>query len=457
MKKLLLIILALLMCLTACTAQKEQTANTGDASDNASDTVETIPEDALLFTDESGAAAYTVIYPDFPTEIIEAAAEDLRSNLTVVTGAKFAKSTDRDTKTKDKGEILIGLTNREQSKVTETLKEREYVIKVDGNKIVITGGSDYAIITALGEFQAMFSKDAPYVTETLSVSGKADKTQYLVAVTNRSSQQIDIYDLVPASNNTMVKVKSLPISTPAAGLNIRSHTTFGDVVVWCGSKHAEIMSYETGEKIWSTDNAADNAHGIELLPNDVVAVASSSGNEVRFFDIFASSSTYKSMKLEDAHGVLWDPENEVVWALGLSKLTAYKVERTGSGITVTEDTSKSVKLISDYGHDIAPVYGDTDKMWITTSGGLYIYSKSDKTFTTHINGDNNVIKRSNIKGIGNFDDGSILSLYPDGALYEWTTQTINLYFKYGDKLYHTTYMTLGTHYYKCRVLRTDYQ
>ena len=63
MKKLLLIILALLMCLTACTAQKEEAANTGDASDNASETVETIPEDALLFTDESGAAAYTVISP----------------------------------------------------------------------------------------------------------------------------------------------------------------------------------------------------------------------------------------------------------------------------------------------------------------------------------------------------------------------------------------------------------
>lgn len=453
------------MCLVGCNdgsvteppVSDSQSQGSPDGSEDSSPESVSL-EGKLLFTNEAGKAAYTVVYPHYASDIIEEVAKDLCTRLTVATGATFSSSTDRSEKTKNSNEILIGATNREASAGVDMLGTREYVVKVDGKKIVIMGGSDYATLMGLNEFLASFTGDAPYIDEDLSITGKADKDQYLVAVTNRSGKKIDIYDLLPMSETGATKIKSLPIDTAAAGLNIRKHKTWGDVVIYCGSKYAEIMSYENGTQLWSTSSAADNAHGIELLPNDVLAVASSSGNEVRFFDIDdATGHTYVKVTLEDAHGVLWDPQNEVVWALGKTKLTAYKVTKANGTVSVTEDTGRSINLPSEYGHDIAPYYGDTDKLWVTTSSGVYIYKKSAKAFTEHIEGDDGTVVRKDVKGIGNFEDGSILTLHPDGALYEWTTQTINLYFKYGSKLYHGKYTTLGTHYYKCRVVRTDYQ
>ena len=113
-------------------------------------------KDQLSFTNADGKAAYTIVYPEKTIEIIHDAAEALRVALNNATGKKFKKHSDATPGDANTYEILIGDTNRSQSK--HTLKEKEYSIKVDGNKIVITGGSYYSTAVAVSKFKELFSK-----------------------------------------------------------------------------------------------------------------------------------------------------------------------------------------------------------------------------------------------------------------------------------------------------------
>ena len=99
-------------------------------------------------------------------------------------------------------------------------------------------------------------------------------------------------------------------------------------------------------------------------------------------------------------------------------------------------------------------------MWVTVFSKFYIYDKTTKTFIKEVEGDDGLIVRRRVKGIGNFADGSIVTAYPDEletSYQTWTTEKINFYFKLGDKLYYCPFATPDMHHYKCRIICTDYQ
>src|SRR5690606_30888500 len=61
------------------------------------------------------------------------------------------------------------------------------------------------------------------------------------------------------------------------------------------------------------------------------------------------------------------------------------------------------------GHDLAPVYGDTDRLWITTNDLAYQYAKSDRTFTTEFPEGDQINEDRLTKSIGNHPDtGQVL-------------------------------------------------
>ena len=195
------------------------------------------------------------------------------------------------------------------------------------------------------------------------------------------------------------------------------------------------------------------------MPNGVIAIASSSGNEVRFFNPTEKYSKIHdaAVELTDAHGVLWDEQNQVLWAVGRTVLAAYKVTLNADGsITVKEDVARHATIPSDHAHDLAPVYGNSDALWITTGTHVYQFNKTTKTFSTEYDGFK-YLNRSNVKGVGNFDDGTTVFLYPDGEFQSWTTKSIVLLRNQDGTMVKEEPISATGHFYKVRVWDVRYQ
>ena len=294
-----------------------------------------------------------------------------------------------------------------------------------------------------------------YIKEEIESSG------YLVALTNQGESLLEVYDLSGGKLDDSTRVWSYKMKYyNIAGTKFRHSETHGDVALAvCGSSYGCMISYPAGELLWYTETAANNPHSIELMPNGVIAIASSTGAEVRFFtttEKFAKKPA-AMMPLADAHGVLWDEQNQVLWAVGRTVLTAYRVALNADGtVTVSEDTSRRATIPSDHAHDLAPVYGDPNELWITTGSHVYRFNKTTKTFSTDYAG-HEYLDRANVKGVGNFDDGSLVFLYPDGAFQSWTTRSIFLVRNQDGKMLPEKPASETGHFYKVRVWDTRYQ
>lgn len=458
MKKICIILLMLCLCFTGCVGKTNPPSETDTETRAEETTGKQIDENKFSLIGSDGKAAYRIIYPENASALLLEAAGNLRMSLYQSSGKKFDLSGD-STAAQD-CEILIGNTNRGDSAVNIPLGTYDFIITVKGTKVIITGGSDYAAAKALDETVSFLEGDQLLLEKDFRYIGNTETEPHLIALTNQSNGSIDVYDITTGvfDETTLLHRIKVEANNPA-GVKLRRHEVWGDVIISCyGATTGSIMSYPEGKALWTTYSAADNPHSVELLPGNIFVVASSSGNALRFFDVSSKDTTkYKEVRFTDAHGVLWDPQKELLWVLGGEELAAYQVGKDSSGsITVTEATEYRIALPTSYGHDLAPYYGDTNLLWITTAAQVYLYNKTTKTFTINIKGIDSD-KRSDIKGIGNFHDGSLVFVRPDGAYKDWTTATVDFYVFYHAKYFHYAVKSETDHFYKCRVLSADYQ
>ena len=118
----------------------------------------------------------------------------------------------------------------------------------------------------------------------------------------------DSADLLELTEKICIILHRIKVGVPA-GVKLRRHEVWGDVIITCYGATGSILSYPEGKNLWTTYSAADNPHSVELLPGNIFVVASSSGNALRFFDVSSKDTTkYKEVRFTDAHGVLWDPD-----------------------------------------------------------------------------------------------------------------------------------------------------
>ncbi|MBW8748062.1 MAG: hypothetical protein JF584_10955, partial [Acidobacteria bacterium] len=92
-----------------------------------------------------------------------------------------------------------------------------------------------------------------------------------------------------------------------------------------------VVGYPDKQKKWSINiGKAPNVHGIELLPDGNVAMAASTGGWVRVYTASQApdSAKYVQFDLKDAHNVLWDPSQRLLWSLGMDKLVQLKIGGT---------------------------------------------------------------------------------------------------------------------------------
>ncbi|MBO4977064.1 MAG: hypothetical protein J6C54_04920 [Lachnospiraceae bacterium] len=154
---------------------------------------------------------------------------------------------------------------------------------------------------------------------------------------------------------------------------------------------------------------------------------------------------------------MWDPELEVLWALGIEYLRAYKV--TGTLERPELEQVENYRLPSDGGHDLYAVYGAENALWITTSDEVYQFNTRTKEFTTDYPGHSDFVSTASVKGIGNQPfSGTIITMIPNGAMYTWNSDTIDLYRPEQDESYiHEAKVHSANAFYKVRAWYPNYR
>ncbi len=180
-KSLLPLILLLALLLTSCNRNKNDSlyssaTDTTAAADQSNES-EAAPAKALLLADLNGTD-YTMIVPNGCAESIRSAATDLRSAIYNITSKNVFVKTDKQTEEK-RTEIVIGKTNRAEN--GGDLEAGEYIIKAVGDKLVIDGGSNYAIASGIKEFiekHIINQKEKVEIKEDFLMTGKFTVNSY---------------------------------------------------------------------------------------------------------------------------------------------------------------------------------------------------------------------------------------------------------------------------------------
>ena len=207
-----------------------------------------------------------------------------------------------------------------------------------------------------------------------------------------------------------------------SGVKYREDTVFGDVVIVCASRgYAGIVSYPEGEVLWEVYDSGDNPHAIEILPSGNVVVAASEGGTLRLYNSSAvlqndteASVTYKEYNFMNAHGVLWDPEYDVLWVVGGSELNAYTVSEDGGTEELQISDNLGGRLPGLNGHDLSADFMDSQYLWV--AGGKHVYHFDKKTGEmSDVYEHSDILDRPMIKGFGNNPEGNYFFCFPNGG------------------------------------------
>jgi len=248
-----------------------------------------------------------------------------------------------------------------------------------------------------------------------------------------------------------------------ADAKLRYNDFYGGYVVAtvCGQGYLCLIDYETKECLYCYNDSTEiNPHAVELLPDGNMVVASSVGNSVTIYAATQGDARgyFARYPLMCAHGLLWDSDLNVLWALGKEELLAYEVGGTLEKPELILKRTYNVPAEPiEEGHDLYPVYGDGGKLWITVSKEVYQFDKmtgrcsKDFEFYNRVSGEYN-------KSIGNQPfSNTFVRAYPKekGG---WRTDTIQLFRPDGKGEYTLeSHTQIGTGYYKARVWYPEYR
>jgi len=311
-----------------------------------------------------------------------------------------------------------------------------------------------------------------------------DTLKGMIVATNNSTKSIEVYDAAVTDWNKPEARKWNWKPAVSNGFNATESNGFGggsdarlrQVKAWGDStfmavtdtKLAAIITWPGAVKKWSL-TIEGNLHAAEILPNGNLALAASDGNWVRVYSTSQgpANTNFVQYDLNAAHAVLWDPTYNLLWVTGQDPvtaahiLTALEIGGTAAAPELKEVTAYRSILPTAWGHDVAPYYGDVNRLWVSTNGGVYVYNKTSKTFVVAPGGSN----RTFVKSVGNIVGGPLVQTRADAnksptpavscSLNGWATSTVDFYSPSGS-LY-TTRVAAGACFYKARVLNSQYQ
>ena len=312
-------------------------------------------------------------------------------------------------------------TNGSQKEITSTTA---VTIRVHAD--VRAGDKIRCVVGSMGNT----TNDAVSMYNT--VTYRAVGLRELAVFMDQCNQRIDVIDIHGDNLNSAERAWSWQPTTALGFTDLATFNSPGDaklrynksqkkyVVAVCSARgFMGLVDFATGKKLWQVSLTGNPCpHAIEYLPNGNVAVAASLGNWIRVYTASqgSTSTKYAEVYLFGAHGVLWDPDRKVLWGLGDEEITAYTIGGTAAAPTLTEVTKYRASVAGVNGHDLSPVYGNKDRLWVS-SDSIYQYDIPTKQFLLSYDY-GNVISRAGVKGISNFpDSNTTIHVFPNNTLF----------------------------------------
>ncbi len=237
-----------------------------------------------------------------------------------------------------------------------------------------------------------------------------------------------------------------------SGMKFRNFSGTGPVVlICCSGGFAGMVSYPSGELLWSTA-ANGNLHSIELLENGDIALAASTGGWVRVYSAASGWKEYGEIASVGAHGALWDPEGKLLWGTDHRALRAYRV---GSGLRPSLEEVITVPFSGrGHGHMLAAVPGE-GRFWVTTSfDGVLQYDRQAGTFVDYPGAVG--INRNAVKGLASFTEPlSAAVTIPNKTWKLWDTDRV-LVLEGPDLTLESERVAPESAFYKVAAFRAEY-
>ncbi|MBE6778869.1 MAG: hypothetical protein E7541_05730 [Ruminococcaceae bacterium] len=236
-------------------------------------------------------------------------------------------------------------------------------------------------------------------------------TEY-IALCDQLGRRVTVHDTRDWSTPVWEWSCEDPLFRNVAGVKLRRHPVYGPVMLTCASDgYVAMVSYPEGKLLWET-HAKGNLHSVELLPDGRIALAASTGSYLR---LYSPNDTTADIDFPDAHGALYDPQRNTLWVLGSTFLREYDPDTLQVAGNQLDFSS-----IDAAGHDLAPYYGDTNRLWITTQQGIQVYDKEQNAFVPDA-----FIPLPHTKGVGNTPySHTVFYLRPNGVHLPWCTDRI---------------------------------
>lgn len=159
----------------------------------------------------------------------------------------------------------------------------------------------------------------------------------------------------------------------------------GRILITSSSGDVALVERASGKTVFWAH--APNAHSAELLPGDRIAVACSThktdrGDRLVLFDARTPEKELNSTELRSGHGVVWDTERRVLWALGYDTLRTYTLEDWTTASPSLRETARW-PLPSPGGHELAPGDAASRTLVVSALAGTWIFDRDQKQFTPH--------------------------------------------------------------------------
>lgn len=315
-----------------------------------------------------------------------------------------------------------------------------------------------------------------------SDGGEEEAVPNLILAMDYWNKRIVLYDLDLLEDGLSLDLAEEwvfdKIGSTAAGLKYREDTVFGDVII---ISKGMIVSYPEGEVLWSIKGSKGspvNAHCVEILPSGNLVIADSDGGDrLRLFYTSRllngdteGAQEFVDVPLEGGHGALWDPEYEVLWALGNKGLYAYNVKGDADDQKLVKIPDMGAEFASDnmYGHSLTPDYTDKQYLWVTNNKQVFRFNKETGELEEKYKGYAKLSKTS-VKGFGNNENGNFMFCSPDirsendtdwkdTSVDYFLTDTICFaYWKSENFLYLQEYVSEKAGFYKTCVFNGKYQ